>query len=98
MACQIDDHCQISILPIQSQDDSSQGIVLLGGIEGENADQTQQLPPVIPIACIAEGGEPLLGVREQQGGRGADNFTSFSPSISRCTDKIHTSVSRGKIG
>ena len=63
-ACQINDHRDIPILPIQSQQDASQRKVLFASILLQDADDPQQFTTILSIARISIGGEPLLGVRQ----------------------------------
>jgi hypothetical protein len=89
---QINHHGIIPLLPIQSQDCLIQGYLLAGQIGGYESDDTQEFTSIISIACPSERAEPLMSMSLQNGGPGADDLTSFVPSVSRSADRIHTAV------
>jgi hypothetical protein len=78
ISCQIDDHRKISILPIQSEDDPRKRKVLLGSIVGDDADDTEQISPIISVACACECREPLVRMRKQKRGPSPNDLTSFA--------------------
>jgi hypothetical protein len=78
ISCQIDDHRKISILPIQSQDDPRKRKVLLGSIVGDDLDDTEQISPIISVACASECREPLVRMRKQKRGPSPNDLTSFA--------------------
>jgi len=64
-------------------------------IGDDHATRRDQFPAVVAIACAAEGAEPLLGVRLQDGGAGADHLSPLASGIAWRTHRGHPAA-RGR--
>src|SRR5260221_10865067 len=58
---------------------------------------TSQIPSIVPIACSAEGAQPVVGVRLQHGRAGSSHLPTLATEIGRSTDLIKTPMGRRKL-
>jgi hypothetical protein len=86
--CDIDDHREIPLLTIESQDDSSKGNVLFGCIARDDFESVEQIPTIVSIAWACVRAEPLVCMCKQKRGPSPNDLTSLASHVSRSTDGV----------
>ncbi len=81
-----------TILPIQAQDDALWWELVALEVAVDGCYRAPQFGPVLAVACVAEGAEPLMGVGLQGGGAGADKFSALTPQVARRTERTQAAL------
>jgi hypothetical protein len=69
-----------------------QGDVVTAEVSSNNGYRTQEIASVIPIARVAKCPHPLMGMGLQNRGPRANHLSPLVSCVSRCTDRIQTTM------
>ena len=78
--------------PFEPEQDVGEGKGERCGIRRDYRSRTQQFSPVIPIACIAKGPKPLMGMGLSYGRPRSHDFSTLASLIPGSTDLIKAAM------
>jgi hypothetical protein len=89
---QIDKRSGIAIQAVQTSQDVGEGKRKRGGIAADHRSGSQQFPPVITIAGVAERAQPLVRMRLQNCRSRPGDFSSFASQLCGSRDQLKAAM------
>src|SRR5216684_5472678 len=87
----------IAIQAVQTSQDVGERKRKRAGIAADHRSGSQQFPPVITIASVAERAQPLVRMRLQDRRSRACDFSPFASQVCGSRDQLKAAVGRGKV-
>src|SRR5437016_2215588 len=94
---EIDKRSGITIQAVQTSQDVGEGKGKRAGIAADHRSGSQQFPPVIAIAGVAERAQPLVRMRLQDRRSRAYDFSPFASQVAGSRDQLKAAMGRRKV-
>jgi len=94
---QIDKRSGIAIQAIQTSQDVREGKRKRASIAADHRSGSQQFPPVIPIASVAQRAQPLVRMRLQNRRSRTCDFSPFASQVCGSRDPLKAAMGRRKV-
>ena len=94
---EIDQRSGIAIQTVQTRQDVAEGKRKRAGIALDRCSGSQQFPPVITSACVAERAQPLVRMRLQDRRSRAGDFSPFASQVAGSCNQLKAAMGQRQV-